>query len=127
MDFLHPFERVERPETKEKPKEREELEARFQAAMVEMYRQARIRCRHDSPLFARMINKRGGVSAARRLITTCKPSDEFLLLHEAGCLDYTVEALVLREEFHPLFSRKERERAAERLRRYGHRGEAELQ
>jgi hypothetical protein len=123
MDLQHPFQ----PEKKVDSTCRKSLEAAFQAAMVEMYRQARIRCRHDSPLFARMINKRGGMTTARRLINTCKPSDEFLLLKEAGCLEYTIEALALRKEFTPLFSQRERGKAAARLQEYGYRMERELQ
>lgn len=96
-----------------------QLAKSFQLAMAEMYRQVRIKCRQDSSLFARMVNKRGGVAAAKRLLSTALPSEEFFLLREKGSLGVSAEALVLREEFHDLFTDRERKKAAERLRRYG--------
>lgn len=62
----------------------------------------------------------GGLAAAKQLLAVDKPSQGFTELWERGRLDLTVEALVLRPEFSPLFTRSELRTARRRLEEFGY-------
>jgi len=66
-----------------------------------------------------MLNERGGMETARQLVGQAQPSSVFLALAEAGRLDLTFEALVIRNEYRGLFSSKLLEAAELRLKIYG--------
>lgn len=87
----------------------------FQAAMVEIYKQALADCKYKASYFLGMVSERGGVQAAKDLLSSGSVSDGFTRLWECGRLDLTVEALVLRPERHDLFSDDERAIARKRL------------
>jgi hypothetical protein len=59
------------------------------------------------------------METAHFLIHTPRPSDGFTALWERGRLDLTVEAHVLQERFHELFTDEEREICRQRLVQYG--------
>jgi hypothetical protein len=68
-----------------------------------------------------MVVDYGGLQAAHRLLMTDEPSDGFTTLWMCGRLDLSVEAVVLKPEFVPLFTDTEREIARNRLAEYGYR------
>jgi hypothetical protein len=90
-------------------------ERTFDAAMLELYDTWRQEIRYAANRFRQMVQKHGGVETARRLLKKPDVSSGFLKLHEAGKLELTMEFLVLRKEFTPLFSFEERARARGRL------------
>ena len=96
----------------------------FDAAMVEIYHQAKREAGYNATYFLRMVSDLGGYAAAQRLSHTATVSDGFTTLWEKGRLDISVEALVLQERFAELFTGEEREIARERLAQYGYRPEA---
>lgn len=95
--------------------EQSERARRFDAAMLELYDTWRQEIRYTGNRFRQMVEKRGGVEAARRLLNKPDVSSGFLKLEEADKLELTMEYLVLRGEFTPLFSFEERARARGRL------------
>src|SRR5688500_7623924 len=95
------------------------LEAEFHEAMVELYARALREVRYNARYFIDMVSNDGGRETARYLLDTKEPSDGYVALWELARLDLTVEALVLRPQWKPLFSDEQRAVAIRRLRAYG--------
>jgi hypothetical protein len=96
------------------------LPAAFHAAMLTLYQRAKAECHYNATRFLAMVSEHGGVETARRLIASDTPSEGYVRLWECGRLDLTVEALVQRPEFAPLFIAEELARARARLEEYGY-------
>ena len=62
-----------------------------------------------------MVSDQGGYEAARTLLHASTVSDGYTALWERGHLELTVEALILKPEWHDLFSEAERNIARQRL------------
>lgn len=75
--------------------------------------------------FLRTVRTRGGLATARLLLEEKGTSTGFERLKEEGRLDLSMEALVLRAEFRPLFTPAEISKAVERLAAHGY-GPAEV-
>lgn len=97
-----------------------DLEGRFDAAMMNVYRRALSECDYNATRFLQMLYDHRGLQTARILLHASKVSDGYVALWERHRLDLTVEALILEEEWHPLFSDQEREIARKRLTDYGY-------
>jgi hypothetical protein len=97
----------------------DELERRFNRAMVSIYETAKCELGYNATRFLQMISGQGGLATARQLLWDDRPSDGFTTLWERKRLDLTVEAHVIAPEFAPLFTEADRERALNRLREYG--------
>ncbi|MHB9109492.1 MAG: hypothetical protein ACYDCO_20760 [Armatimonadota bacterium] len=94
------------------------IEARFNADMIQIYQRAKKECKYNATRFLQMLSERGGLETAHTLIATEGGTDGFIKLWECGRLDLSVEALVLKEEYHALFTEDEREMCRKRLERY---------
>ncbi len=99
--------------------------------MVDIFRRASEATRKQRPdgtfergywasYFLRGVRNRGGVAYAHTLLRAEGTTDGFARLTEEGRLDLTMEALVLRPEYHRLFSTTELQAAASRLARAGY-------
>ena len=98
------------------------LAARFDAAMeADVYRRAGEETGYWANYFLRDLRSHGGLITAKKLLRAKGISHGFRRLKEEGRLDLTVEALVLRQEFRPLFTNGELALAKARLDRYGYR------
>jgi len=95
-----------------------DLERRFNRAMIEIYEKAKRETGYNATRFLQMVSEIGGLASARRLLAAPAVSDGFTALWKRGRLDLTVETLVLSEQYRDLFSEEERERAAARLAAY---------
>jgi hypothetical protein len=95
-----------------------ELQTRFHEAMLEIYRRAKSDAGYNATRFLGMVSEQGGYEAARTLIHASTVSDGYTALWERGHLELTVEALILRPEWHDLFSESERNIARDRLTKY---------
>ena len=69
--------------------------------------------------FMRMLEEHGAVGTARQLLGHDQVSEGFTRLWNEGRLELTVEAIVLRPEFHELFTASERRTAQQRLTELG--------
>ena len=98
----------------------DELERRFHRTMIQVYQEAKAECNYNATYFLRLVNEKGGLRAAKQLLQGEAPAQGFTTLWECGRLDLSVEARVLRPEFAPLFTDKERAVARQRLQDYGY-------
>jgi hypothetical protein len=89
--------------------------AKFDAAMLEVYDAAMREVGYPARRFLYMTRHRGGLEAARYLLAKAGVSEGFRRLTETGNAALTMEYQVLRAEFAPLFSDRERATARERL------------
>lgn len=97
-----------------------EIEYQFHQAMLGIYEEALNDVGYRATRFRQMVNRHGGLEAARRLLRGSDASDGLLRLWEAGRLDITVEALVLREPWRCLFENVELQAAEMRLKEFGY-------
>lgn len=91
------------------------LVARFDVAMENIYQDAKREVGYSATRFLVMVRELGGLQAAHRLLAGDRIHEGFGELILAGRPDLTVEALVLRPEYRPLFSEDELRVASERL------------
>src|SRR5262249_32564605 len=96
------------------------LERRFDTAMMRVYRGALSECKYKATRFLQMLYDYRGVETARILLRASDVSDGYVALWERGRLDLTVEAILLEDEWQPLFSDQDRETARKRLANYGY-------
>jgi len=97
-----------------------ESDNEFHEAMLNIYRRALAECNYNAKVFLQMVEKMGGLQAAKVLLSKEDPQFGLTKLWECGRLDLSVEALVLKPEFRDLFTGKELEVARQRLRVYGY-------
>jgi hypothetical protein len=100
-----------------------ELETRFDEAMMDVYRRALNECGYKATRFLHMLHEHRGLETARILLHASNVSEGYVALWERKRLDLTVEALILAEEWHPLFAEAERETARKRLAQYSYSAE----
>ncbi len=100
------------------------LESAFHEAMLNVYHTARS-VGHDPTRFLQMVNEHGGVDAAKRLLRTPEIPYGLKKLGELGRLDISMEALVLEDQWLPLFTDEERRVARTHLEELGYFGEYE--
>jgi hypothetical protein len=96
----------------------EAIKIQFHEAMLNIYKEARKIGYHATEFF-HMVNENGGVETAHLLIAK-DPTTGFTKLWGKKRLDLSVEALVLKPQFAPLFDEIERENARKRLAEYGY-------
>lgn len=89
--------------------------SKFDAAMEDIYHNAKSEIGYNATRFLVMVKELGGLQAAHQLLAGERIHDGFAELLLAGRPDLTVEALVLRPEFQSLFSDDELQVARERL------------
>jgi hypothetical protein len=96
-----------------------ELERRFDAAMLNIYRRAKSEAKYTATRYFQMLADHGGLETARILLHANSISDGYTALWTRGRLDLTVEALIHDQaEYHELFTDEERELARKRLEEY---------
>ena len=92
----------------------DDLKMEFHEAMVNIYRRAKVEVEYPAHRFKQMLGERDGVEVAKQLIP--KMSEGFAALWELGCLNLTVEAVIIdTPKFHQLFSEDELEICRKRL------------
>ena len=91
-----------------------DMQDQFHDEMLILYRDA-AQVITPPTRFLQMVDSQGGVATARQLLAATDISDGFSRLWEAGRLDLTVEAVVLRDRWRPLFTPGELEIARRRL------------
>jgi hypothetical protein len=96
-----------------------DLEDRFDAAMMDIYRRAQAEAGCSLTRFFQMLSEHRGLETARILLHAATVSEGYTALWERGRLDLTVEALIHdNPEYHPLFTDAERATALRRLQEY---------
>lgn len=95
------------------------LEKEFHQEMLAIYQNAKKECHYNAMRFLQMVANNGGLVTAKKLLATELPSDGFTELWDCCCLNLTVEALVVRPKYQPLFTQEENEISHKRLSEYG--------
>ena len=96
------------------------LEKRFEQEMIDIYMTAKKECGYNASRFLQMLGAKGGLAAAKQLISKPGGTDGFTTLWENGRLDLSVEAHVLKHEYAELFIDEERRMCRERLEQFGY-------
>lgn len=96
------------------------LEKRFEQEMIDIYMTAKKECGYNASRFLQMLGAKGGLAAAKQLISKPGGTDGFTTLWEHGRLDLSVEAHVLKAEYAELFTDEERRICRERLEQFGY-------
>ena len=97
-----------------------EAERKFNIAMKDIYQTAKRECGYNATRFMQLVAEKGGVAAAKQLISKSGGTDGFTTLWECGRLDLSVEAYVLKDEYKELFTDEERKICRERLLDFGY-------
>lgn len=98
---------------------RSDVEARFDDAMLEIFWLAGEATGYWANYFLRKVRKHAGVWSARDLLHRSGVSPGFERLRKEGRLDLSMEALVIRPEFRDLFTPDEVAIASDRLAAHG--------
>ena len=96
------------------------LENKFHEEMLNIYITAKKELKYNASHFLQLLSYEGGVKAAKQLISKDDGTYGFLILWKNKRLDLSVETLVLKPEYHDLFTDIERERCGDRLKQYGY-------
>ncbi len=100
----------------------QELETAFHEKMVEVYDRAKKECRYTATRFLQMVTAHGGLTAAKTLLAAKHHPEGLTRLWEEHRLDISMEALVLRDPWHQLFTEAEISVARKRLKELGYTG-----
>lgn len=92
-----------------------EKENRFHQEMVNIYKLNKQLLNYTPTRFLQMVNEYGGIQAAKKLLATSGGESGFLILWQKERLDLSMEALVLKPEYHELFTQTELDEARKRL------------
>jgi len=92
-----------------------DLENRFHLSMINIYEIALARCNYRATRFLQMITEYGGLQTAKRLLHTPGLQYGFEALWECGCLNITMENLILKSHWNELFTDEEKDIARRRL------------
>ncbi len=96
------------------------LEKRFEQDMIDIYVTAKKECGYTASRFLQLVGAKGGVAAAKQLISKPGGTDGFTTLWEHGRLDLSIEAHVIKPEYSELFTEEELKMCRERLEQFGH-------
>lgn len=96
------------------------LENRFHEDMKNIYFTAKKELKYNASRFFQLVSSKGGLKAAKQLISKSGGTYGFEVLWKNKRLDLSVEALVLRLEYHELFTLEEREICMNRLKEFGY-------
>ncbi len=111
------------PAVEPSPEDEEAVEffrrRRFEEAMLEVYEVAKREAGYPANRFLQKLRRDGGLETARYFLRQPGVSKGFIGLRDAARLDVTVEYLILRPEYAPLFSNAERAVARRRLLDHG--------
>jgi hypothetical protein len=80
-----------------------QIETEFNLAMWDLYERTKRECKYNSNRLREMLAEKGGVEAAIHVLEDPEISDVFVELLSMGRLDLTVECLILKSKFRPLF------------------------
>jgi hypothetical protein len=83
--------------------------------MLGIFERAKDECDFQPIRFLQMVHDHGGVETAKRLLAQSEVQAGLMTLWDCGRLDLSMEALVIKPKFQPLFTEEEITIARERL------------
>lgn len=97
-----------------------EIEKIFHKDMLNIYKRANEELGYRASRFLQMISEKGAIATAISLASKPGGTDGFTVLWENKRLDLSVEALILKSEYRPLFGEELCNQCKERLLEYGY-------
>lgn len=97
-----------------------ENEKEFHQAMIKLYETTKKECGYNATRFLQLVGSKGGLVAAKQLISKSGGTEGFSILWEYSRLDLSVKAYVLKPEYRELFTDEERVLCMERLKKFGY-------
>jgi hypothetical protein len=97
-----------------------DLELRFHQRMLDVYEQAKSECDYTATRFRNMVADQGGLPTAKSLLGSGGYSEGLTRLWEEKRLDISMEATVLQEPWHALFTEDELTTARAKLKELGY-------
>jgi hypothetical protein len=94
------------------------LESKFNTDMLNIYKTAKKELGYNANRFLQLISEKGGLQAAKILISKDGGTYGFEVLWEHKRLDLSVETHVLKPEYIELFTDEERNMCKERLEKF---------
>lgn len=96
-----------------------ELEMKFHKELLEGYHILKRECNYNATRFLQLVHEKGGLQASKDLIRSSRDtiSEGLSILWECKRLDLSLEAMILKERWRPLFTEEEREIARNTLRK----------
>lgn len=91
------------------------LEQELGNEMLVLYKTAKTKCKYNATRFFQMFTELGALQTAKKLINSNIPTNGFTAMWECGCLDLTIEKLVLNPKYRELFTDEELVKAKQRL------------
>lgn len=95
------------------------IEKEFNVDMKNIYISAKKELGYNATRFLQLISKKGGLNAAKQLISKEGGTYGFEVLWEKNRLDLSVEAHVLKPQYSQLFTEDERAICINRLKKFG--------
>jgi len=95
-------------------------ESAFEEEIRTIYNIWKTELKYNASRFIRMIEKNGGLNTAKALLASKNHPEGLTRLWEEKHLDISMEAIILKETWSPLFSSTELEVASKRLRELGY-------
>lgn len=96
------------------------IEKKFNADMHQIYIRTKKELKYNATRFLQLIVEKGGLQAAKQLISKDGGTYGFEILWENKRLDLSVEAHVLKPEYTSLFNEEEKEMCRRRLNDFGY-------
>ena len=97
----------------------DKLELAFHERMRQVYDQAKTECNYTAQRFLQMVEADGGLTAAKKLLSTGGYSEGLTRLWEEKRLDISMEATILQNPWRGLFTEKELSVARRKLSELG--------
>jgi len=97
----------------------DKLEEQFHHAVMSGNEKAKT-LGYNATYFQRMIDQHGSLETTRRLLAKPGIQEGLMKLWELDCLDESMEALVIQERFHELFTEAQIAEATRRLEELGY-------
>lgn len=97
-----------------------DLERKFNKDMINIYNEAKEELNYNATRFLQLISEKGGVRAAKQLISKEDGTSGFDTLWKMGRLDLSVEAHVLKPEYVELFTEEEIKMCRSKLEQFGY-------
>ena len=91
------------------------LAEEFHQDMVDIYNKTNEECDYRPNRFLEVVQKMGGLNAAKKFLGSEKPQEGLNKLWELKRLDLSMEVLVLKKKYAELFTNEEKEIARKRL------------
>ena len=96
-----------------------QLEKNFNEDMKNIYLRSKKELKYNATRFLQILAEKGGIQAAKTLISKDGGTYGFEVLYEHDRLELSVENHVLKPEYSELFTDEERQLCKDRLEQYG--------